>query len=713
MTALGLNSKVKPYPYDLYIEDTGLTLKPKTDGQFIGRESKPLSAQPATFEYGSNSPFLEATYPLKHLVLGMGQMIQPVGTPRRYRYALNMDLSINGRWIQGPYFHFQDVNVGGSIGDREIRGFVRGNHGGFDTLFCLAGTLVRRRVNDLNTVGSWVDVGFTGTAGEYWQQAIQWSYPGATGAASDRIYFTSSNHNLAYYDGTTFSIMSHVDGVPASSQGPDVGKARWIESIGNGTAGSELWVGYDNYVTKCEGDPLSVDSWAAPIRVGDELSPITWLKQNKNVLYIFKTKGIFTLSVAGTAQELYPAFRTIPDSKNGRNAAVWLDELYVPFRESFFKIQSDASLKVIGTEQLLDNDTEVRGTIVASAGHNTWQNYEILYNELNGNSYLLKYGSWMEIPDTRYESVRISTAVLQLADVHHGALAVFAGKRATCMQIIPFSGASDRLYIGFSDGTIAWCFLPRHSPNPLADPNCEFTTDTGYVYWPVHHAGFAADQKLYRGWSIFGPKLTPQNYATIDYRLSNSGSWATLQDQALNPLGDAVFSTPNRRVDLPAGSNLTGKSIEVRTVIHSTNPDDHSSSVEIDGCAIHELVRPAFIEEFTFTVQAKNFAPKRNGTVDRRSAAEIRERLLSVAGRVGTTLVTLPTADTQEIVFNDYAESLISTENRWGAGEWEITMKGIQYKSLTTLNTSQNLNAFTYGYLEQFTYGGLETLFNG
>lgn len=707
--SLWLGADTKPYPYDLYLEEVGLVLKPKTDGQFVGRESKPLTAQPASYEYGSNSPFLEATYPFKHLVLGMGEMVQPTGTPRRYRFALNMDLSINGKWILGPRFHMEDVNLSGASSDREIRGFINGIHDGSPTLFCLAGTTIRRRVTD----GEWVDVGSPLATGECWQQAVRWTHPGATGDAVNRVYFTSSNSNLAYYDGVNLVIMDGTHGPEFDTVGHTLHFAQWIEAVGSGSAGSELWVAYNNYVSKCEGDPSDTASWAAPIRVGDASSNTTWLRQNKNQLYIFKTKGIFTLSAAGTAQDLYPAFRQIPDVKNGRNAAVWLDELYVPFKESFFKIQTDAQIKPIGTEQLLENDTEVRGAIVASAGHNTWQNYEIIYNELNGNSYLLKYGTWMESEDTRVQPVRISSSILQLGDVHHGALAKFAGKRATCMDILQSTatGAPDRLYIGFSDGTIAWCFLPRHSPNPASDPNCEFTTDDAYVYWPIHNAGFASDYKLFRGFSIFGPKLSVNRYATIDYRLSPNAAWTTLQDEALDPVDDAQFTSPNRRVDLPAGSNLTGKSIEVRTVFHAVDPINYDDTVVLDGCAIHELVRPAFVEEYTFTAQARNFAPKRDGTVDWRSAHEIRQKLVDVVSRVGTAIMVLPSGEEQEVVFNDYAESLISPENRWGAIEWEITVKGVQYKSLTSINTSQILHTLTYGELEQYTYGQLETLF--
>src|SRR5262252_2709264 len=104
MTA-SVASRRDPYPYDARVDGLGVVLAPQKDGTFVSRRVQPLQAQPTSYEYNSNSPFVGQTYEFRHLVLGAGERFQPVGTPRRYSYMMRMDGSVNGRWFKGPHFH--------------------------------------------------------------------------------------------------------------------------------------------------------------------------------------------------------------------------------------------------------------------------------------------------------------------------------------------------------------------------------------------------------------------------------------------------------------------------------------------------------------------------------------------------------------------------------------------------------------------------------
>lgn len=512
--AMLVSSRRYPYPYDVQINGIGFMLKPDADGQLIAKQAQPMQATPTSYDYGSASPFLEITFAFKEIFGGFGQAVQNPhlpsirhsGVPARSYYCIDTDMSVNGKAIKGPLFHREVVTSGGT--DNAIRGIVKALDSGSETIFILAG----RKVYKGDGSGTWtqsVDLPTLTGNGSILPTGSTARFKDAGAAPIDSLYLGVNFGNMVRYNGTTWLLSA--TGTPTNTGTPALlnNQAQFYETVGN-----ELWVGANNYIAKVEAEPYLASKYAGPIAIGNASRSITWLRQNQNELFIFKQDGVYTVSTAGLDQELFPGLRITPNPDNGVNTVAWLNSLWVPFHDNFFKLEPDGSIQNIGSELLLDNLSEVRGRIIAGSGHNSWAFYEGVYNEQLGHSYLLKYGSWYDSED------ELSPTPILFKTVHNGALKKWTNKRITWLGVINFS-PNDRLYAGFSDGTIEWCVLPR-VPNPAADPNYRFTDTESYVYLPRHHAGFESDQKITRGFSGYG-NLSNQNHLEIEYR-TDSGT---------------------------------------------------------------------------------------------------------------------------------------------------------------------------------------------
>lgn len=706
-----MGSRQKPWPYDVILDADGVNgtpvgfmLKPQTDGQLVAKKAQPIQAQPADYEYSSSSPFLERTVEFQHLSMGMGERIQPQGESRRYRYGYNVDTSINGEVILGPYFHSVTIEDG-----KPIVGFIEAGAGGQSkVLLAMAEDQLYQSEDDgatwtqtgINNGGDLAHASVLGS-GATFNNAVRFTHSGAS--AKDRVYFgctAGTTDRLVYADFTETPALFSIAG---SAQGPFSGTSPdYVEVVGR-----ELWVGKGNLVSKCEADPLLAASYSGTFSAGkaagDASTNITWLKQNLNSLYIFKENGIFTMNTDGSTNELFPGLRAAGAPHNGKNSIPWMNSLYICYGDGFFRLNPNGALESIGAELLLSNDSEVSGRPVCWAGHNTWFLYEALYNSETENTYLCKFGSWNESDDGRLNDV------VQFRETHHGALAVFEGKKATTMLIFD-AGDQQRLIIGFDDGTAAYCDLPRDTPNPAA-PNagCEFTP-SGYINLPLIHAGYKADQKLYRGFSIFGAGMSQSNVATIQYRSLESNEWQYLQTDDTPPQ-PAEFVIAGQRIDFPSGTTPRAKYLDVRVNLSAPATEGYpaASTPRIEGIGVHLQVRPAFVLEYIMTVQAMNHMARHDGTVDRRSALALRNKAIDVASRIGTCQVMLPHETMEELSFLDYGERKYSRQHRLGI-EYEIDLRGIQYRTLSSAVDINQSNIWTYADLEAYTYGQLEGL---
>lgn len=693
------HSKRRPWPYDAIIDGIPVMLSPGEDGNLVAQKSKTLDATaPTSFEYSSANPAKERTFPWTKLYAGFGEAVEPDEQPRRYRYAVRCDMSINGLWMKGPKFenhgsHTHQTTVNASSG--EVRQFVLGPYDGSIVLFAICENGVYVRVDDT----TWTGILTSSTtpalgAGENPQSAV-WYMTRDTGP--DALYVGTDIGNLWEFDSTTLTFSQ-----AAAAQGPGIGvtqgEARWLEKVGD-----ELWVAGDYWVMKNVNgeDPMLRASWSAPIYIGDQSSRITYLKQVNNTLFIFKEDGVFTVTVDGEDNDLFPHFRVHRSETNGRNASIWMGQMWVPFGDQTYIIDESGVLQPDGLSHVLQNDSDIGGEAVAGAGHNTWFFYEIYYNEKTTTSHLVKHGTWVEGSDVGARQQG------EFAQVHHGSLAQWSKRATTCAIVANIHpSGNDRLYVGFADGTVEWCVLPHNSPNPAEDDECEFTGLDSVVYLPHHHMGFQADNKLYMGVTMPAHTLTSTEYATVEYKLDPNplAAWVALEDENLT-----AYILPGQRIDFPTSGPTYAKNIELRVnLIKDPNLASSPANLTpiIEGIAVHQALRPSLALEYVAAIRASSFLPKLNGTVDRRRGLKIKNDILQVAADPGVIFVTFADGIQQEVTVTDYKESWASFQKRRDL-DYVIQLEMIQYR---TISHNRVFSGLTYSTLEQYTLGELESI---
>lgn len=683
-------SKRRPYPYDMYVGDVKVMLELQADGNLVTSKTKTLEATaPIDYTYSSANPYKEKAFEWQELFGGFGQTVAPTsGQPRRYSHSIKCDLSIDGLWMKGPNFEDHVETVGASAG--EVRQLIWALHGGAETLFAICENAIYRRVADGNWTISLSDVTLAGARP---QQAMRFKHRGTSPV--DALYVGVSSGGLWKYDGAAWS-------TPAAAAGPGVGvansEARYIERVND-----ELWVAGDYWVMNVKDNPVTRANWSAPFYVGDDSCKITWLKQLNDSLFIFKEDGIYTIDQDGDVHELFPTLRNKNNVANGRNAAVWLDKLWFTFGDQTFTMDANATLEPDGMEQMLENTSEVHGSWRAGAGHNTWFFYEFYYAADQNKSHMIKHGTWVE-----ENSNQATPGVAQFAEAHHGSVYDWPEKRVTCAEVVANASVSgnDRMYVGFSDGSVQWAYLPKDSPNPADDPICEFTNDDSYVYLPIHHSGFRADNKLFHAVTAMGPRLNTEEWVEVEYRLDTANPLA--EWTLVNP-DTPEFTLPSQRLPFttdPVSDAVYGKLAQFRVHL-KTNPGSGQTPV-IEGIAIHESIRPSFSRDFTFSVKVASHLPRHDGMVDRRRGTIIRDQLLQECARTRPVAVTMPTGEIEKLTIIDYRDSAAAYGKRWDH-EWLLQIQAIQLGTISGEDT-EPITGLTYATLETYTLGELESI---
>lgn len=672
---IGISSE-RPWPYMLEIGDppVGVMLKLGDEGELTGRKAEGLErVVPSEQEYASLPAFVERPFAFDRLTQGMGERVQSTWTSKRYYYALRVDCSIGGMPFKGPLFHLVTPGTTGPI-----RQFVRALHGGTPTLFILAGQYVLRRDSDVSAPVS-LDLG----AGVVANQGVRFMFAG--GSPVDGLWVAASNGALREYDGAAWNVAA----LPAGFD------AEFVEVVGD-----EMRAGGGNEVRVVTADPKVAANWGGPITVGDASARLTWIRQVANQTIYFKENGIYSLSVDGatvTDNELYPELRRQTAATNGRGAHPFRGALWFRFGDEFHRlsVDGDATERAqIGPERLLENQSEVRGLPICSADHAGFV-YLGLYNPSNGHSYLLKYGTWL--PPTEADE----RAGIAYGDVWHGAIAKWAGKEITALAVSDVPGPNERLYAGFADGSYEWCWLPRATPNPTADPVCEFETEVGELYWPDHHATFQAEDKAFRGVAVVGPVVDPDNYATHEYRLTAGGTWLPLGTETVD--GDK-FDASGERVNFPDGTS--GKVIQQVTKLRNAAS---TATPVLEGVILYEAVRPLLKLQYSPVIMARNHLARLDGSVDWRTAEQIRAAVKAAAQTAGAVPFRLPDHTAVALSVIDYAERQLIRPDRYGLG-WDVAIEAVEFQTLTVYGTIERLTGFLIGDLTPYTIETLATI---
>jgi hypothetical protein len=412
----------RPWPYDAYIGPVRTRLAP-VQGQLVTEKTKTLDATaPVDYTYGSANPFKERTVEWQDLFGGFGQSEAPTSIPRRYDHAEYVDASIDGLWMLGPRFEYHVEVLDDNPLPGEVRQLVKALHGGVLTVFAICENGVWRRSSD-GVMDRIADDSNIAARLPGWYTSPASSPIQASGRLPDRRPVSRhDNTNLYRYDGTTWTVAGAAAG---PGTGAVQGEARWLERVGD-----EFWVAGDYWVVKCEDDPMNRPNYSGVIWIGDQTAKITQIKQIENTLYIWKEDGIYTVDQDGVDVDLFPTLRYRNNSSNGKNASVWIDRIWFTFGDQTLMLDSQATLKPDGFEQMLENTSIVRGQWIGGAGHNTWFFYEVYYNTALNTSFLVKHGTWVE--ETSSAS---KPGVSQYAEAHHGAIYQW-NKRATSVTVL-------------------------------------------------------------------------------------------------------------------------------------------------------------------------------------------------------------------------------------------------------------------------------------
>lgn len=678
-----ISSRRRPWPYHARIgsilgsplDRIGLMLVPSQNGLLVGKKQQMLDGVvPSVQEYGSAPVYRERTWTSKPTG-GYGERVQSSFGDKRYYWGMDV-------WVQGGLFGkgpFMHPTAPTPAPTAQVRKFIDGYHTASltPTQFILSGQKVYRRADDTNA-GQVMD--FDAGAGLVAADAVV--FQGGFAGATRSLYVCFSNGTLQERTPSgTWTLCALPAGFAAYR----------LEVVG-----TELWAADSaNVVRKVTSDPKVATNWSGPIFVGDASVQISALRQTGNTLVIFKMDGsLFTLNSDGSTNDLYPGLSGTIDSDNGRTAAAWLGSLWFRSGPSFYRLDVPGmSLQGVGPGKLLDNGSPVRGEPRAFCGWGGYQGYLVLYNAQDNASYLLSYGSWeMRQTDDGAQTL--------FDDQWDGAIAHWDGKKASAIGVSGASG-TDRLYVGFTDGTWDWFKLVQ---NPLATGSgAEFSLGPSEIVFPLHHAMFQADLKHWLGFSLFGPVMRVGDEATIWYRIMASAG-APPTDPLGNWLLLGEFTANGQRIDAP--SNLAGHALQVKIALSNENT---SNTPVLETLAIHERVVPAFKRDVSGTVDGRSVISRLDGAAYRPSSEQVHRVMMDAAALPGSIAIELPDETVNEVAVFDYGERLLPMQ-AGGGHSWVIDFQATQFRILTVYGIIRRLRGTRIGDLRGYTIGSLRYL---
>ncbi|MDE3073829.1 MAG: hypothetical protein KGJ86_00235 [Chloroflexota bacterium] len=705
-------SRRRPWPWDMILGSLGIRLRPDPQsGRMVSSRPRPLdSVVPTDYDYSSYAPYMEKAYPFRWLFGGAGCAIQLPTKATRYLDCINVDCSC-GWAFKGPFFNInKPTNTG------PVSGFVEAI-GSDGKLHFMA--ICGQYVNQLNTDESWTTLKDLG-AGAVIHQVDRFRDQSTTPV--DALYVGWQDSS-----GAPQHFWQYIGSANTWTQGP-------YPAFGFVRLREELWRYWNTYLSKCSTDPMAGTdngtgvggNWAGAIDVGEGYGQTNWGCTTTNMLFIFTELGVHSLDPTASPsldKDLFPGVTWSPKLSNGVNAQHWANAIWVPISGGFYRMTLGTfgreEIQLVGPERFVMNNSEVKGPVVASAGHETWFNYIAQYDPISGNSYLSKLGSWVPPEFSGEPDVVFTTA-------YHGAIKRWVGKQVTSMGITSYNNENDRLFVGFQDGDVQWCLLPRGNPNPTTDPNCQFNTDDGWVDWPLHTALTPTEFKDWRAFTVTGPHLDTDNTVWMEYAgdglRSDAENYMSLDGQSYSYLDTLTYSQieaiagnylqlqdsftySGQRQELPTG--VVGKAMKVREHLYNAAKTD---TPIVETVALHEQLRPDFILEHAIVIDANTPVADKQGGVSPLDADRIRDLVHQYASVPGVVPAVMPDGSAVDVDVTDFpGEQLMAWEQSSG-DQYLIPLKLREFKSNSPLTgTYARLESgLRYVDLEQLTYDAME-----
>ena len=414
-----------------------------------------------------------------------------------------------------------------------------------------------------------------------------------------------------------------------------------------------------------DGGPVA--TWTPGQPVGDGAQPVTDLHALGGAPYAVKSDGLFRAPRSGAAEPVRPRPHPSgsPDLDDGGGGAEWRGALWLPFRSGLYRFTPGA-FEPVGPETLPDNDSPARGRITACAGDAHYL-YAALRSE-QGVTYLMCHdperGAWHPLAD------------LGRRECRH-------------MWISDTPGPNPRLYFGL-DGDIGVVVLPRHTANPLHDPECRFAA-SGELRLARFHGSPAARRTAFLGLVLDGARLGPAAYVDAAYRLDGQGAYA--------PLGR--FATASgQRVDF--GSAVAGTSIDLR--LRLTSRSDRDTPV-IRAVTLAYAPRTGFRRVFDFRVRLADRLSLRDGGRDRRSARDIKRALIDAAASELPVMLTTPDGEALEVLVR---EAEVRATGR--PLTWAMHVSATEYRPTASHGRHRRLATYRHDHLAAYVHRQISQL---
>jgi hypothetical protein len=670
-------ARPRPYPYDLIVNGLRVMLlgQDEDDTQMVSiKPPDQTNVVPTDYGEDARSPLWGRNHTTDTLHLGIGQRTAPKNGEAngRYRHAIGADPSVAGRpGMPGP--DITTFTPGVLDAANPVNRFF--DLGG--ALYWTNGRYLVRRDSDAASTAV-QDLGASKIARDV-------AVFGPNSGTTTYAYIAMGDaDNIWRYDGSTATQHASLKATSFCVRGTDLHRSLNTNQVSTVDTNS---------------DPWTATNWAPANQyyIGDKSSAITRMVPHgsgssgpggTDFLLIYKTDGIYSINVAGEDQQFFPHMKFAPRTDNGECAGAFLNDQFVRMGETLWRIQPNMEGYPSGPELYGQLDPLLQGRVTAFAGHGSFHAYAGLYNHVDGDSYLMKYGAHVEQEDG---------TVGRIAAWHGSISQPFLDKRITALHKSTVGAPTDhaRMYMGFSDGTIGWFTLPC-VPDPAACDQYRWETEEGYVLLPDWHAGFRGNEKLLLSATVGGEDLDANSYA----RLAFAADGATTFTDA----GSNLDITPRETVSFPGdiAATIVSFKLFVRSVVNTDAP-------KITSISIRWRLQTDLQQAYTWIIAAHDHLTARDGTRFRYGARRIREQIRSIIASAEVVPVVLMDEENKLM-------SLVDIQERTGwdgrAGRWQAGLQVTAVEEATTsvYGTYGRLNPLTYGDLNPLSYGDLSDL---
>ncbi len=664
-----------PWPYDCIIGGTGMMLSQGPRKEPPWTENKVRYFDPQSVmtaeerNYQQFPPEIDLPFAQESWKGGYGAASQKRGERDKYSYGLYADCS-SGYPLCGPQVNSQQTLTGSPY---QIKVF---NISGVDTVILACGTRIYKRTDDTAT-------GFT-LVSDLGQTIGQMEVFRGTNA-TDTLY-------IPLGESTNYAYMSNA-GVIASHASQ--------KANGFVVAGDELYLYYlasDNrWVIKKSFDGGAAPTWIGNYTVGDSTSRITDGHIVAGRLILGKTNGLYGVSalVSPLAEDITPSLHESRGSTSNCKNAIVFDENYIfPYDGGLLRYDPETGeLAQFGPETLIDNQSEVRGTVQAVVGQDGIGIYSFLYNSSTAKSYMVKWGTW---------GVEESEGVKHRAPfpAWHGSLYQW-NKQVVMAQLVTIdwgtgAGRIPRVYIGCSDGSIYWFYASR-TASPLDDPNYRFNTvNTAEVYQSRFTANFPFEFKVFKSAGLIGIGQTGTKQLGAAYKLPTDVTWTSLgvitsePGEKLTPTGTPADKALDFKITLSTASNL--------------------SSPRLTAFVIFSAIRFENLKQITAWINVSDDLTDRSGKIIRQKWQDVRARLETVTNAAGSVTVIGPAGETLTCIALDFGHAMLVEDTAKREYKWISKITLVQTKVEATRGTWDRASAYTWNDLSAFHWSDLQVL---